>query len=324
MQNRFCKSRGFTLIELLVVIAIIAVLIALLLPAVQQAREAARRSQCKNNLKQLGLALHNYHDAHGKFPLGYGVTVDAPNFPGASGLRAPWSVLILPFLDETPRYNTFKMDGSWSGRGDTATDNFTAQFTPLSKFKCPSDPAGQAAIPSSNYLGVSGGGPESSRYSAAANACCSRSSAFNNGIFFANSSVSMRDITDGTTNTFMLGETKDMVVGNSVLSDKQWARSWAAPLSNNGASSNCCWTINVLTAASDGINLSGYDPTRDNVGTNWVFLSASGRGLSSRHVGGCHAGMADGSVQFLSQNMSIDVYRNIGVRNDGLPLGGAF
>ena len=92
------RNRGFTLIELLVVIAIIAVLIALLLPAVQQAREAARRSQCKNNMKQLGLALHNYHDAANKFPIGTRFSMSAPN----------WRVGLLPYLDQAPLFHSVK------------------------------------------------------------------------------------------------------------------------------------------------------------------------------------------------------------------------
>jgi len=319
---------GFTLIELLVVIAIIAILIALLLPAVQQAREAARRSQCKNSLKQIALAVHNYHDTHGLFPLGYGATVDAPDLPGASGIRAPWTVMILPFLDDTARYAQFNMQGTWAGRKDHATPtNFALQFERNSRFQCPSDPSASTG-PSANYLGVSGGGDASLAYAAAKNACCNRSVAFKNGVFFANSSTRMRDLTDGASNTLLIGETKDMPLDNGVLSTAQiqWGRSWAAPVTNNNESGNCCWTMNLLTASSDGINTSGYDPTKHDAGSSgsatWVYLSASGRGLSSWHVGGCHAALGDGSVHFLNQNMDIGIYRSLGIRNDNGPAGG--
>src|SRR5687767_15656460 len=110
---RFRSRFGFTLIELLVVIAIIAILIALLLPAVQQAREAARRTQCKNNLKQLGLALHNYLDVHGRFPIGqqfrgtWDGTNDSAGAAGNGGTGFAWGSYVLPFIDQAPLYNQF-------------------------------------------------------------------------------------------------------------------------------------------------------------------------------------------------------------------------
>lgn len=105
-----CPRRGFTLIELLVVIAIIAVLIALLLPAVQQAQEAARRTQCKNNIKQLGLALHNYHDVYRTFPTGW-IAVENGRHNAHEGLNgAGWGSMILPYLDQAPLYQKFNCD----------------------------------------------------------------------------------------------------------------------------------------------------------------------------------------------------------------------
>jgi prepilin-type N-terminal cleavage/methylation domain-containing protein len=123
------RRRGFTLIELLVVIAIIAILIALLLPAVQQAREAARRTQCKNNLKQIGLALHNYHDAHDCFPFGWGGTRPATGSPGYSAISQ-----LLPFFDQAPLYNTINFSLPLT---DPANDVPRRQELPI--LRCPSD-----------------------------------------------------------------------------------------------------------------------------------------------------------------------------------------
>jgi len=139
------QKRGFTLIELLVVIAIIAILIALLLPAVQQAREAARRSQCKNNMKQIGLALHNYHGTHRIFPSIR--MLDLKQYAGSctAGWQRPggfsWRVMLLPFLDQGTIYNQINWDDHLIGTSCGGTNSFAvADKTVLPAFLCPSDP----------------------------------------------------------------------------------------------------------------------------------------------------------------------------------------
>jgi prepilin-type N-terminal cleavage/methylation domain-containing protein len=186
------RSRGFTLIELLVVIAIIAILIALLLPAVQQAREAARRTQCRNNLHQLGIALHNYHDTHRCFP------------PGRVPNGWSWGPMLFPFLDETTLYNAcnFSMPvNPWPQGG-----NQTARKTPLAQFWCPSNPSVTVTPFACEY------GHAQSCYAACSGDCTSAYSCLSGVICFKyndatkNSRTRIRDIRDGTSQTIAMGE----------------------------------------------------------------------------------------------------------------------
>jgi prepilin-type N-terminal cleavage/methylation domain-containing protein/prepilin-type processing-associated H-X9-DG protein len=148
------RRRGFTLIELLVVIAIIAVLIALLLPAVQSAREAARRAQCVNNLKQIGLGLHNYHQATGVFPPGHGQAAHQPNYAGGYAGWTEWSAqaMLLPYMEQTPMYNSINF--SFNGGYDYGANcNSTVWTAKLSMFACPSDPNnGKGNVPAGTGL----------------------------------------------------------------------------------------------------------------------------------------------------------------------------
>ena len=194
--------RGFTLIELLVVIAIIAVLIALLLPAVQSAREAARRAQCVNNLKQIGLALHNYIGSQGKLPPG--IVTTTSNLPNEYSTWVAWSPqsMLLPYLEQQPLYNAANFSWACCWYGDQAhATNSTVIFTRIAGFLCPSDgSAGRDNI--NNYHASLGTGI--TRYNAPDGST--------NGIFpvYNNSGLSncygMSDVTDGTSNTIAFGE----------------------------------------------------------------------------------------------------------------------
>ena len=231
------RARGFTLIELLVVIAIIAVLIALLLPAVQQAREAARRTQCRNNLHQLGLALHNYHDAHSCFPPGsVASAVGSALQDNTAGSRPNWSALamLLPYLDELAVYNAsnFSLEA-----GNAA--NTTATRSPLNQFICPSDgaPTVYNTYGLTNYLLVAG----NNIYCRNANVtslprCC--------GIFYASSRVRIRDVRDGTSNTMGFGE------GAVNISGDPFEHIWA---------SGYDWRNRIMRAASATYRLKRLD-----------------------------------------------------------------
>lgn len=216
--------KGFTLIELLVVIAIIAILIALLLPAVQQAREAARRTQCKNNLKQIGLALHNYHDTFTALPSGSIVLL---NSAGTTyyGHGWTWHASILPYLDLAPMYNSIQgpNDGGMGSEqgGTTSPKQQLAGQTVLSVFWCPSQPdvtygTQKGGYSPSNYNGNMGtligyngdncyGGSVTDAAGMRAPGGCMNA----NGVFYISSSVRFRDVIDGLSNTIFVSEVID-------------------------------------------------------------------------------------------------------------------
>lgn len=231
-------STGFTLVELLVAIGIIAILIALTVPAIQQARETARRTECANKLRQLGLAMQNYHASHNLFPPGgvHMTTARPGTVPRGDELadgRAPWTVLILPYLDEQPRYNAFNFELPFSPRHDktaaTPEPNRTQQYLPLLKFYCPTDRNGEFAGLFSNYAACQGGGTADE----AAETNTIGRLFFDNGLFFHNSSVAIGDITDGASNTVMIGETKYIGTPASFVPTDAWW-SWAAAIRADG------------------------------------------------------------------------------------------
>jgi len=323
------SQRGFTLIELLVVIAIIAILVALLLPAVQQAREAARRSSCKNNLKQIALALHNYHDTHSVMPSAVIVRnyVDGtcnPTLSGFDNAGPNWMVMILPYMEEMSRYDAFNfdihftpifriVDGAIVPYSGSSNANAVEQNRPLSKYQCPSDPRSGSQTANSNYFAVMGGGPRPTQSASAQGTMpCTANAAgrvfFNNGMFFINSSKRFRDMVDGTSNVFMVGE--------SIYMNTREMRTTAFNTWASGPHiSSTNWVMHSATAAmTDQINSAAF-PT----GGSWDI---DGRLFGSMHKGGCHMAMGDGSVHFVSENANITLLRQLAAREDGLPVGG--
>ena len=320
--------RGFTLIELLVVIAIIAVLIALLLPAVQAAREAARRAQCVNNLKQIGLAMHNYHDVVGTFPPGS--IADG----GWNGTWWNWAAFILPQVENGPLYNAINFN--W---GTAHPANRTTVFQSIvNTWLCPSDAtsgslrtdlnwvnsdfsvigtplAGAATNYVANWGDMKVAGPFdfTSGESAAGigpNWGCNGQFRGLFGDCSNGQSKGLRDITDGSSNTFLAGENSP---------DYNGALAWT-----NGDATYATTVIplNWRTNLHDGQNDTNGDPC--NIGQ----LNASGSvhcyrnqtfnyGFKSKHPGGANFTMGDGSVKFIKQTINAKVYNALGTRGGG-------
>ncbi|WP_437206544.1 DUF1559 domain-containing protein [Planctomicrobium sp. SH664] len=325
---------AFTLIELLVVIAIIAVLVALLLPAVQQAREAARRTQCKNNLKQIGLALHNYHDAHTVFPGVGGGPINRSTGNLANDRRMSPFASILPYVDEGPLYSM--ISGSWTGPDgytygpfmggptDTAYGPFSARYQP--KFLlCPS------TNPLRNPRGQSGpfGGSSTTHY-----VFCLGDLINNNvnpqsrGLFWGSNHPTtamnarqkgVRDVTDGTSNTLALSERVNAtdrpteVMGSMAVIPNIHLnpRLCLEAVGSDGIDFKSTYVVGTEAAGQFRLAFDSYPgssgfttvlpPNSPSCGTStssWGIYSAQ-----SRHPGGVHALLVDGSVRFISQNI---------------------
>ena len=311
-------ASAFTLVELLVVIAIIGILIAMLLPAVQAAREAARRIHCSNNMKQLGLALQNYHSALGSFPPAVASNFGDGPCPTVVALAgAPWAVLILPYIEQTTHSEQFNLvSGTYFGLyprygGDTATEK-DSQLERNPAFECPSDPNSNSLNANSNYFAVQGGGADDSDPAICKTSELTRYGA-NNGIIFHNSGIKFRDVRDGTTNVFILGETRYLQLETGYLWYPTYTLygTWASSYYHQHGK---YMVTAALTMAS--INSSPINPAEE-MATNVTTYT-----FGSHHPGGCHFTLCDGSVRFVSENIDIDTYRSLGVRNDGLPLGG--
>lgn len=310
-SSQLRNHAGFTLIELLVVIAIIAILIALLLPAVQQAREAARRSTCKNNLKQIGLALHNYHDVFTSFPINlYGGYGDTAGVGGTTQNSKSWGWLVslLPYLDQAPLYNSCDPGNNTilgSGHLDTI----------VSVFLCPSDPApavitesngyttGGLPVARTDYKGVMGSDWQWGAYSNnVVTTPGGDSFANNNGLFFTLSYRKYRkmsNISDGTSNTTVVGES----IANEAFAADSNGPGWS-------------WMNAAECTATCAVPINTYD-LKSPISFPWDVRYS----FSSPHVGGAHFLLADGAVRFLSENIDLALYRDLSSVDGGEVIG---
>ncbi|WP_339728501.1 DUF1559 domain-containing protein [uncultured Gimesia sp.] len=332
------NKRGFTLIELLVVIAIIAILIALLLPAVQQAREAARRTQCKNHLKQLGLAVHNYASSYRYLPPGASVDLSL----STSGSNGSWGVhgRILPLLEQGNLYNNVDLSIAWDFQ--TAIDGLK-----IPVYACPSDPksdqvrdpgGGKVKLYPTNYgfnygtwfvfdpTNGSGG----------------------NGAFYPNASLTMAAFTDGTSNTLLASEVKgwqpytrnagppSTTIPNTASEAATMAASGSS-LKVNPATGHTEWpdgrvhhtgftvTMNPNTyvpftdsGTEYDVDYNSWQEGRDGNAGSPTYAIITSR---SHHIGVVNAVLADGSVRTISENISLDIWRALGTRANGEVLG---
>ncbi len=344
------SKHGFTLIELLVVIAIIATLVAILLPAVQQAREAARRSTCKNNLKQIGLALHNYHDTFNTLPPGAATTTAHVKGRNPAQWGWGWGAFILPFIEQGPLYD--RSIGANRTLAQEVADTVNgAPYAILAMYRCPSDvgpplneyawsnnnttldptlrsanvmsPAINISIATSNYVGIH---HHAAHFGSDWNNATANDGDLHThtGVFGMNTRTSFNRIEDGLSNTILVGERafdsgKNVTVAlnaNNGFGNSLWyAATWAG--------TSRVWHDDCI----DDVLATGRAPI--NANPNIYQKDWRQQGLSSLHKGGCQVVLGDGAVRFLSENIEFvvnnfnntsdvdSIYERLMSRNDG-------
>ncbi|AMV20238.1 DUF1559 domain-containing protein [Planctomyces sp. SH-PL14] len=313
-----CRRRGFTLIELLVVIAIIAVLVAILLPAVQQAREAARASMCRNNLKQIGIAIHGYHEVHNAFP------------EGVMG-KINWRVSVLPMLEQGPLFNKLDFTGAaedFKSGSSSVTNKATLTGLSIPTFICPSSTIDPNANPGWNgnrfqyhhYVGING----------AVNAGfgnCNQTYGFacDNGPFQYNRLTRIKDLADGTSNIFLIGEQSATVL---------FTGSSGGGLTTGGQTQGLGGYYGGWHGFTDGSATNTYSaggiasglapvlyPPNASCGAPFEcgYVYTNSLPLASKHTGGINGLSADGGVRFVADAIDLTTLKRLAMREDGKP-----
>ncbi len=322
-SQRLEQAKGFTLVELLVVIAIIGILVALLLPAVQAAREAARRMQCSNNLKQLGLAMHNFHAGQGQLPPGQNYQLGI--ISNSNKDKFCWFQEMLPFVEQQALYDKYKAHVASGGEVWWTPDRWTS----IPTFMCPSDGANPKIV-TGGWSQSPGGEPENSQGWSGNLVVLAGSTVFNptsdtngenlDGLFFAKSAVRIDDIRDGSTNTLLGGEiiiVRDIGVGQQISG----GNSVTQKHDNRGR----YWNVHQGTTLFSTLyppNTSVGDRGTWCVDTEQAPCQSLGtdnlvQSLRSYHPGGVNAVLADGSVHFISDYIDAQTYKNYGTRAGG-------
>lgn len=326
------RQRGFTLIELLVVIAIIAILIALLLPAVQQAREAARRTQCKNNLKQIGLAMHNYHDVYNMFPVG---ACAKPASAAALGIDVSIGAFasILPYIDGANLKGLYNDELTWEAQTPAVAK------TIVTAYLCPS--ATGPAVDSNPVLAAYPIGPDfgTSQYLLSKGAskewCFGASAGNTQGMFGINVRTAFRDMTDGSSNTLCVGEG---ATGNpwtvsagsaplvAITTNGHVQSGWISPQPNplavqgmSGYTTAGNWGTTVYKMNQNPVVETVYDDSALNscAASTTDYTS----NFRSQHEGGAQFTLGDGSSRFISENIDQGIYNALGTRAGGEVIG---
>lgn len=348
MCLRHHQSRGFTLVELLVVIAIIGVLIALLLPAVQQAREAARRSQCSNNMKQIGLALHLYHDSFNSFPIGA-----RSGTAGGQNMGPSWWAGLLPYFEQTAVYDAIDFDVVNSG---FVGNNQKPQLMGISfsVMQCPSyagDLGGYVAAWSATidtkatYAGISGAVLDTPQFTETRTAtCCSCCASTGlgsstgiiaaGGLLVPNAAFGLKNATDGTSNTIIVGEIGGKMataLSSGGLDPSAIPSPPQVPMTAGGnphgwlmgSEGNTPLPSGGLFARVWNLTTVRYAPNSRNYDRDGISVNAGANNpLQSEHPGGVTVLSADGHVSFVPATIDLNILKSLATRDDGAVIGG--